>query len=427
MLSQGDLDIYRLLDGKKHKFFLLNVDIHGHSKILSDNDAFDVKELYKLSAQFFELAVEINHGLLAPWQGDGGFAIFDTSQPYAYRNVWRAAADFLVHYQQQILRNLLQKVDFTKHQQWIKKYPSFYALIDCVDFVFDFRSPGHWCGYGLSSSLKTFKDKVRANTLSITKDAYAQFDKPHWAEVKLPVPDEKEHIYHTNSLGGDLMSDSNLIISNPHYREQIYKHQRNNIAARNKLTEFLIQHGIKDGEKFLATALHLLANMFIAREDITKDDGFRASVWRRVGDRLIFAAGYPHPADFITPTLHGDQGCFKRSQGCAGKVWQTGKPFLSSDLTKEEKVFLRKHKDHKDFTGAFFPILSKERFKIEKKYDHDELLGVLCLGVNKTSEFRFKPADADIIETYVTPFLLNMALAFRLMDDERKLRRTARD
>jgi len=160
MLNQRDLEIYRALDGKKHRFFLLNVDIHNHSKLLAEGKPHEVGTFYKLSSKFFELAVELNHGLVAPWQGDGGFAIFDASGKDAFKNVWNASSDFLVPYQTQILRNLLHDVEPDSHAEWTKNYPKFYCLMDSVEFVFDFNSAGNWCGYGLSYSLKKFKGRA---------------------------------------------------------------------------------------------------------------------------------------------------------------------------------------------------------------------------------------------------------------------------
>lgn len=410
MLSQRDLDKYRNLDGKRSRFFLLNVDVHDHSTLLANGDPHDIGAFYRLSAKFFELAVELNHGLAAPWQGDGGFAIFDASENGAFQNVWNAASDFLVPYQNQILRNLLNQVNPTVRNEWIKNYPKYYCLIDSIDFVFDFNSAGNWCGYGLSRSLKTFKDMAKPNALAITKAAYSSCGDPNFWKGKGLKSPHKEEVYHTTSLGGD------LIISNPHYRERIYKQQADNIAARNTLTEFIIENGFTP-KQFLITVLHCLAKVFFERDDV-KEKGFRASVWRKRGNHLEFVWGYPRPDCFEMSKLKGVKSQFRLGEGCAGKVWETGKPILSADM-KKETAFMRKHENHSDASAAFYPILPKERWKMTN-YSPNQLIGVLCLGVTNKSGFRFKQEDKDIIETYVTPFALNLGLALKLLEKEEK-------
>jgi hypothetical protein len=409
MLSEHDLKTYRDLDGKKGNFYLLNVDIHAHSKLLVDHDAHEVSRFYKLSARFFELAVETNHGFVAPWQGDGGFAIFNASDEGAYINVWNAASDFLTVYQNSILNNLLNQIDpkgnANGNYTWTKNYPKYYCLIDLIELVFDFDFPGSWCSYALSKSLKEMKQNATPNEWAITQSAYKSIPAEHWDKKKLSAPKE-ELVYHTTSFGRD------SVISHPYYRERLYKQQADNIAARNKLTECLIEHGFTP-EMLLDTALHLLSTIFLERDDL-KHGRFRASVWKRVDSRLVFEWGYPTPDEFKIAKLAGTAAQFQIGEGCAGKVWETGVPILSPDLHNEVQ-FVKKHNSHSDASGAFFPILTKERCRMDGDYHPDQLVGVLCLGVTHEAEFRFVERDAAIIETYVTPFTLNMALAIKML------------
>jgi hypothetical protein len=322
-----------------------------------------------------------------------------------------AAEDFLYHYQPEILRALLRHVEQKDVDEWRKKYPQFYALIDRAEFVFDFSSPGNWCGYGLSQSLKHFKDQVQANALSITPAAFKEFKPTHWSTKGIEPPKEQEGIYCTRTFGAD------YIISNPSYRERIFKHQRDNIAARNKLTESVIADPslLKDSKKFIVLALHLVANSFAGRDDIGKNS-FRASVWRREGDKLCFVWGYPNKDAFTTPCLKGSLCKFAIGEGLAGKVWETGQPILKQTIGKKDNDFVWKHQSHKDVSAAAYPILPKERLQNGHAYKPDDLLGILCLGVGSESTFRFKEEDKDLIESYITPFTLNMALAMKLMD-----------
>lgn len=412
MLSQTDAEIYRELDGKRASFFLLNVDIHEHSRLLAEGDPHEVGMFYRLSSKFFELAVELNHGLVAPWQGDGGFAIFDASRGDAFLHVWNAASDFLVPYQNQVLRNLLNKVSPTSRKKWLKNYPKYYCLIDFVDFVFDFNWPGNWCGYGLSASLKNFKSMAKPNSLAITKAACTRGapGPEFWEERNLIRPKKNEEPYYTSSLGGD------FIIANPHYRDRIYKQQEDNIAGRNLLTVALIEKGFSP-ETLLVGALHSLAEVFQHRDDVAQN-GFRASVWRKCDGHLEFVWGFPRPQDFRMAKMKGAESQFVLGEGCAGGVWKTGEPILLPDVTKS-KQYCKKHGQHSDKTAAFYPILPRERARMGN-YSPDDLIGVLCLGVTGGSvagpdkfDFTFKQDDAAIIETYVTPFTLNMALALK--------------
>jgi hypothetical protein len=410
MLSEHDLKTYRELDGKKGRFYLLNVDIHAHSKLLTEHDPHEVSRFYRLSAKFFELAVETNHGFVAPWQGDGGFAIFSAGEEGAYINVWNAASDFLTVYQNCVLRNLLNEIDpkgiADGNYTWTKNYPKYYCLIDLLELVFDFDFPGNWCSYALSKSLKEMKQHATPNEGAITRSAYESIPTEHWSKKNLSAPKE-EPVYHTTSFGG------HSIISHPYYRERLYKQQADNIAARNKLTECLIKQGFSS-ETLLDTALHLVTTIFRELDDMKQGGKLRASVWRRVNDRLIFEWGDPSPDDFKTAQLAGAAGQFQLGEGCAGKVWETGVPILSPDLLNERQ-FVKKHDTHTDISGAFFPILSKERCKMGRDYDPDQLIGVLCFGVTKEAAFRFVERDAAIIESYVTPFTLNMALALKML------------
>src|ERR1035437_6960087 len=238
MLSEHDLKTYRELDGKNGRFYLLNIDIHAHSDLLIEHAPHEVRRFYKLSAKFFELAVETNHGFVAPWQGDGGFAIFSAGEEDAYINVWNAASDFLTVYQNSVLRNLLNQIDpkgiAKGDSSWTKNYPKYYCLIYLLELVFDFDFPGNWCSYALSQSLKKMKQNATPNEWAITRSAYESIPADHWNKKKLIAPKEVP-VYHTTSFGG------HSVISHPNYREMLYKQQADNIAARNKLTECLIE------------------------------------------------------------------------------------------------------------------------------------------------------------------------------------------
>jgi hypothetical protein len=275
MLSDRELKVYQALDGKQHRFVLLNVDVHDHSKLLAKRKPQVTKVFYKLAEKFFQLAVDLNHGIAAPWQGDGGFAIFCTKNQDAFNNAWNAASDFLIPFQNSILRNLERECGAAIGDQWRKDYPQFYCVIDSVEFVYDYNQPGTWCGAELSQSLKEFKKMARPNILAITKRAYSLCkDQEFWKSKGLKVPNGQK-IYFTKTFGQE------LIISNPDYRDRIYQRQADNIAARNMLTEFLIEKENFSPNQFLMAALHCLAKVF--RELDHSDIGFRASVWRKRG------------------------------------------------------------------------------------------------------------------------------------------------
>jgi hypothetical protein len=267
----------------------------------------------------------------------------------------------------------------------------------------------------LSQSLKEFKKMARPNVLGITKRAYSLFkDQEFWKGKGLKVPSGQK-IYFTKSFGPE------LIISNPDYRDRIYKRQADNISARNMLTEFLIERADFSPHEFLVTALHCLAKVF--RELDHSDIGFRASVWRKHGNSLEFVWGYPKRESFVTPFLKGAKGRFQFGNGCAGHVWKTGKPLLVTNVGNA-KSFVKKHPHHTDKSAAFFPILPKDGSKMPKKYSPNQLIGVLCLSVAAKSRFKFKPVDKPIVETYVTPFALNIGLALTLMSKAEAARRT---
>ncbi len=406
MLSDRELKVYQALDGKQHRFILLNVDVHDHSKLLAKRKPQVTKVFYKLAEKFFQLAVDLNHGIAAPWQGDGGFAIFCTKKQDAFNSAWNAASEFLVPFQNSILRSLERECGAAIGDQWRTDYPQYYCVIDSVEFVYDYNQPGTWCGAELSQSLKEFKKMARPNNLAITKRAYLfSKDQEFWKSKGLKAP-KGQKIYFTKSFGQE------LIISNPDYRDRIYRRQADNIAARNMLTEFLIEKKNFNPNQFLMAALHCLAKVF--KELDYSDIGFRASVWKKCGGYLEFAWGYPKPESFVTPTLKGDKSRFQFGKGCAGYVWKTGKPLLLTNVSKA-KSFVKKHPNHTDKSAAFFPILPKDGSKMPKIYSPNQLIGVLCLSVAAKSRFKFKPVDKPIIETYVTPFALNIGLALELM------------